>query len=348
VLLYFAQAAFIPIALALLCALVLSAPVEALHRRRIPRMLSAAVILVTTLMILTWAAGLLREPVQHWVASAPQTTRAIRARITPLAQFLGRIETLRQDAGSIGQIPQRAPPAAAPVVARDSAPMLLFRVTRGIVIGALTTVILTLFLLAGGPPMLARMTAALVDDLNASHVHNLIEKVRAGVGKFYATTAMINFGLGLATAAAMALWGMPTPYLWGGLAGALNFFPYIGSATTLLAVTLVAVVSFDSLGQILGVAGSYLALATLEGQVVQPMLVGRRLELNPLVVFLALWFGGLFWGVAGIILATPSLIALKIIAENSSGGKALLEFLGPADRSPARDQKLRSIARRLS
>jgi predicted PurR-regulated permease PerM len=78
------------------------------------------------------------------------------------------------------------------------------------------------------------------------------------------------------------------------------------------------------------------------------MLVGRRLELNPLVVFLALWFGGLFWGVAGIILATPSLIALKIIAENSSGGKALLEFLGPADRSPARDQKLRSIARRLS
>ena len=69
--------------------------------------------------------------------------------------------------------------------------------------------------------------------------------------------------------------------------------------------------------------------------------------MNPLVLFLALWFSGLYWGVAGIVLAMPSLVALKIVAENSSGGKALLEFLGPADPSPTRDQKLRRLARRL-
>jgi predicted PurR-regulated permease PerM len=54
----------------------------------------------------------------------------------------------------------------------------------------------------------------------------------------------------------------------------------------------------------------------------QPLLVGRRLELNPLLVFFGLWLGGLFWGIAGIVLATPALVALKVIAENATSGKS--------------------------
>ncbi len=88
-------------------------------------------------------------------------------------------------------------------------------------------------------------------------------------------------------------------------------------------------VSFTDLTHILGVAGSYLVLATLEGQVAQPLFVGRRLEINPLVVFLALWFGGLFWGIPGILLATPILVTMKVLAEDSERGKPLLEFLNP-------------------
>ncbi len=124
-------------------------------------------------------------------------------------------------------------------------------------------------------------------------------------------------------------WGMPSPYLWGALAAGFNYIPYLGSATTLVIVTVVAMVSFTDLTHILGVAGSYLVLATLEGQVAQPLLVGRRLDINPLVVFLALWFGGLFWGIPGILLATPILVTLKVLAENSERGKPLLEFLNP-------------------
>jgi predicted PurR-regulated permease PerM len=96
----------------------------------------------------------------------------------------------------------------------------------------------------------------------------------------------------------------------------LNFIPYAGSATTLVLVTLVAAVSFDGLGHAAGVSLSYLGLATLAGQIVQPLLVGRRLEVNPLLIFLGLWFGGFFWGIAGVVLATPVLVALKVIAEN--------------------------------
>jgi predicted PurR-regulated permease PerM len=124
--------------------------------------------------------------------------------------------------------------------------------------------------------------------------------------------------------------GMPNPFLWGTIAGLLNFIPYAGSTATLILLTLVALVSFDGLARVVAVAGSFLVVVVIEGQVIQPLLVGRRLELNPLLVFLALWFGGLFWGIAGIVLAPPTLVALKVIAQRSQRGKPLLDFLSPA------------------
>jgi predicted PurR-regulated permease PerM len=141
---------------------------------------------------------------------------------------------------------------------------------------------------------------------------------------------------------------MPNPYLWGVLAAVLNYFPYVGPGTTLLVIAIVATVSFPDLGRIAGIAGSFVALATLEGQIVQPLLVGRRLAVNPLVVFLSLWFGGLYWGIAGIILATPTLLAIKVVAAHTARGKALLEFLGPNKDVVERGQKLRQFARRVT
>jgi predicted PurR-regulated permease PerM len=117
--------------------------------------------------------------------------------------------------------------------------------------------------------------------------------------------------------------------VWGIVAALLNFIPYAGATVTLAIVTFVASMTFSDIPHILGVAGTYLVIATIEGQVVQPLFVGRRLEINPLLIFLGLWLGGLFWGVAGILLATPCLVALKVIAKHSPGGKAVLEFLGP-------------------
>ena len=347
-LLYVAHAAFIPIAMALLCALVLSGPVEALHRWRVPRSVSALLILIVAMGIVAGVVDFMWTPTQQWFAGAPRTMAIIKQKITPVAKFMNRLEELRKNAGAIGNTSARtAAPAAAVPAPQESAPGMLFDATREVVVGALTFLIVTLFLLTGGPPMLARMTAAFVDDLNAAHVLFIIEQVRGEVGRFYVTTTLINLGLGCATAGAMMLWGMPTPYLWGALAAALNFIPYAGSVTTLLVISLVAVVSFNSLGQVLGVAGTYLLLAGIEGQIVQPLLVGRRLEVNPLLIFLALWFGGLFWGIAGIVLATPTLVALKVIAEHTSSGKAMMEFLGPNDQTPEKGSRLKRFARKF-
>jgi predicted PurR-regulated permease PerM len=111
-------------------------------------------------------------------------------------------------------------------------------------------------------------------------------------------------------------------------------------------VTLVALVSFDGLGHAVGVGLSYLGLAAIEGQLVQPVLVGSRHEVNPLLIFLGLWFGGIFWGVAGVILATPILVALKVVAENAVDGQSMLQFLGPNENQPARFETLRKMTKR--
>jgi predicted PurR-regulated permease PerM len=328
-LLYVAHDAFIPVALACLFALVLSGPVESLHCVGVPRGASAVLIMLLIIGMVAGVSDLVSDPAQHWFADAPRTVRIIGRKLKPVMQFVSRIDDLRNSADNIGSSNHPAPSAAPASVPQESAPIMLFEITRGVVVSTVTVLILTLFLLAGGPPMLARMTSAAVSDLQAGHVIGVIEKVRREVGRFYVTTALINVGLGLATACAMLLCGMPNPFLWGTVACVLNFIPYAGPTATFILVTSVAFVSFDGFAHVAAVAGSFIVLTGIEGQVVQPLLVGRRLQLNPMLVFLALWFGAFFWGIAGIVLATPALAALKVIAENSVHGKPVVEFLSP-------------------
>jgi len=329
-LLYFGHVAFVPVALALWIFLVLSGPVESLHAHGVPRSVGAAVIMAAILGIMIALVNFMSEPAQKWFAAAPHTVRLIERKIRPFEQFMARIGELRKSAGNLGAAPQAAQATPAPSPApEESGPEMLLDGARSVVLSGVTIVILTLFLLAGGPPMLARMTAAFASDLKSAHILSVIEKVRSEVGRFYATTALINVGLGVVTGFVMMLCGMPNPFLWGTMAAVLNFFPYAGATTTLIVLTIVAFISFDGVGHAIAVAGSYLGIATIEGQFVQPLLVGRRLQLNPMLVFLALWFGGCFWGIAGIILATPALAALKVVATNAAGGQQLLDFLSP-------------------
>lgn len=329
-LLYFAHAVFVPIVLAMLVAMLLSRPVEALNRRGVPRAASAVVLLLVFLSILGAGVHILWNPAQSWLAAAPHTVSVIQRKIAPAAKFLQHLEVVSDRAAKLTQtsVSATVAPPASTVSTPIASPGVLVA-TRAAVLGSLTLVVLTLFLLSAGPPVIARMSAAFADKAQAVQILLVYRAIRGEVGRYYATIGLINIGLGIATFAAMWALGMPNPVLWGVLAGVFNFIPYIGSAATFLILGVVAFVSFDDIGHILVVPGSYLALATLEGQVVQPLLVGRRLELNPIVVFLALWFGGWFWGVPGIILAIPTLIAIKVAAAHHSQGKSLVEFLSP-------------------
>ena len=326
-LLYVARAAFIPVALALLLTLLLSGPVEALHRRGLPRGIGAIVILMLSLALIGGAINLLWSSTQQAIAAAPRAIETIEEKFGSVARFVHRVDVA---AGRVDRLamPGASPPAltATPLSAPRVAGGLLLA-TRAALITVTTVMILTLFLLAAGPPVLARMTAALAGELRARQLLRTIEAVRSQVGRYYATIAMINLGLGLATTLLMRALGMPDSILCGVLAGLLNFIPYLGSATTLVVVSLVAFASFDSIGRVVAVAASYLGLATIEGQIIQPVFVGRRLALDPIIAFLALWFGGWFWGIAGIIIAIPALVALKVAAAHSENGASAVQFL---------------------
>jgi len=153
--------------------------------------------------------------------------------------------------------------------------------------------------------------------------------------------------LGVATTVTMYWLEMPNPLLWGVIAFLFNFIPYAGSATTLLLLTAVALVSFDGVARALWVAGVYLLLTTLEGQVLQPVLVGRRLDIRPPVVLLGLWFGGWLWGVAGIALAMPVLVSVKAAAQEIARSRSAQEIAPDAETVRIRASEwLRANARR--
>jgi predicted PurR-regulated permease PerM len=92
-----------------------------------------------------------------------------------------------------------------------------------------------------------------------------------------------------------------------------------------------ALLTFDDLGRALMVPGAFLVLHLIEGQIVQPLTVGRRFEVNALVILLAVWFGYGFWGIPGMLLATPALVALKVAAQYQPNWRTVSDFLTPND-----------------
>jgi predicted PurR-regulated permease PerM len=115
------------------------------------------------------------------------------------------------------------------------------------------------------------------------------------------------------------------------LACLFNFVPYLGPIAAFCIIALAALTTFPVLGRALAVPGAFLALHLIEGQLVQPLTVGRRFEVNALVILLAVWFGYGLWGIAGMLLATPALVALKVAAQYQPSWGTVRDFLAPND-----------------
>ncbi|MCI0434332.1 MAG: AI-2E family transporter, partial [Gemmatimonadetes bacterium] len=293
--LYFASALIVPVVLALFFAIVLSPAVEALRRRSVPGMLAAALVM----LLLAGAIGSLvdatMEPAREWVERAPRVLSEVDRKVRPLRRFVVKIDEVAAQAGRVTGAPaaDQEPAAIAPTRG------LLWK-TPAVVVPLAGVFFLTFFILASGPVLLVKLAESRRRTSSARRLITVAERVRRQIARYLGTIAMINVGLGAATATLAWAFVLPTPLLWGVMAGLFNFIPYAGSATTLLVLTIVAILTHDTLGPAAGVAASFLAIATLEGQVVQPLALGRRLALSPLIVFLGLWLWGWLWGVAGM------------------------------------------------
>jgi predicted PurR-regulated permease PerM len=324
--LYFAAVAFIPVALALFFAMLLAPAVDALQRLRMPRALAAAGVILALLLVGAIMVDVISTPAKEWLARAPQTIRKIEQRMRPVRSVIAQVDAVKQRADQLAQAPGH--PAETPAPPPTSGSSYAFEMTQSL-FEAVWVIPLTLFFLAGGPPLLARMAAALSGSERSAACLRVTEAIRAEIARYFGTIALINLGLGVATAATMAALGMPNPILWGTVAGVLNFVPFVGPISTLGILAVAALVTFNTVGQALTVPGAFLGLHLIESQLVQPLFVGHRLEVSALVILLAVWFGFWFWGIPGIVLAVPFLVALKVAAEHLEEWRPVREFLSP-------------------
>ncbi len=144
----------------------------------------------------------------------------------------------------------------------------------------------------------------------------ILNEIEVHLGKYLLTVTMINTGVGIATGVACALAGMPNPAGLGALAATLNFIPIIGPIAMFAVLVIVGIVALPTLGAGLLAPLAFIGIAFMEGHFITPTIIGRRLALNALAVFLMLAFWTWLWGPMGSFLASPLLIVALIVKEH--------------------------------
>lgn len=328
--LYFARPFFLPIILAMLLNFLLSPAVRGLKKLRIPESIGAGIVLLAVLGTVGYGGYRLSGPAAEWIDKAPQGMRRIERQIRDIQRPVQEVQEAAEEVEEqVGRLAGRNRGRTQEVAIQDGGltGAILDR-TSAFVGGAAVMMVLLYFLLASGDMFLrklVRVLPRLEDKKRAIEIARLTER---HVSTYLVTVTLINIGLGVVVAIAMRLTGMPNPVLWGVLAAVLNYVPYLGPIATVVILTLVSLLTFDDLGRALIPPAVYFAINFFEGSFVTPSLLGRRLTLNPVVVFVGLIFWGWMWGIAGALLAVPLLATFKIFCDHIEPLSPIGEFLG--------------------
>ncbi len=325
-----ARSIAIPCVLAILLHVMLGPIVVWLGRVYIPRVIAAAMVILVVVGVLFVGLAYAAEPAQVWVTRLPNTVRRIEFELRDLKRPIQAINEASKEVEALAGVDDET----SVKVKVEDAPTLtsaLFDNARGFVLGFLLTAFFLFFLLAYGDMLLRKVVKVAPLYREKQMVLEIVGEVQSDVSRYVMTTTAINLALGGAIALAMHLLEMPNPLLWGLMAALLNFMPYIGAIVGIAVVWLAAVAAVDAVdapGRPFVVAGTYFVLTALEGQVITPMIHGRRLLLNPIVVFVGLVFWGWLWGVPGALLAVPILAVTKIVCDRLPSLAPVGELLG--------------------
>jgi predicted PurR-regulated permease PerM len=150
----------------------------------------------------------------------------------------------------------------------------------------------------------------------ALHTARLIQNVVDATSNYLTTIVVINITLGLAVAACVWMMGMPSPLMWGGIVALCNFVPYVGPFIAAALLGMGGLMTFDSVFLALLPAIVQIVLHSVEANVVTPMVLGRRLTVNPILILVSLSFWGWVWGAPGAFLAIPLLIIIQTIVRS--------------------------------
>lgn len=326
--LYFAQQVLLPLVLALLVSLFLAPFVRVLHvRLRVPRGVGAALVLAALLGVVAVAASFVVEPATAWVQTIPARLPELKQR---LKSFQRPLEKIRDTSEQVAQLTDLGRSADQAVVrVRETTPAaLVMSQTPTFLANLFVTGILLFFLLASGDTFLRKLVSMIPRFQDKRRAVEIAREIEARISRYLRTVTFINLGLGFAVGVAAWLVGLQNFVLWGVLAFVLNYVPYVGALVGIVATLLVSLLTFESTFHALLMPAIYLALNTLEGNFITPVIVGRFLTLNPVMIFLSLLFWGWIWGIPGALLAVPILATFKIVCDHLKPLAPLGAFVG--------------------
>jgi predicted PurR-regulated permease PerM len=328
--LYFARPFLLPLVLATILNFLFSPVVRGLARLHVPPPLSAGLVILALLGIVALGIERLSGPAAEWIDKTPQGVERIEHRIRGLRR---PVEQVQEAAEKVEEEMERlsgsgdAGTQEVKVQEGTWTGALLSR-TQAFLGSAIVVLILLYFLLASGDFFLRKLIRVLPRLEDKRRAVEIARQTERHISTYLSTVTLINAGLGLVVALAMWAVGMPNPALWGVLAGLLNYVPYLGSIVTLALIAIASILTFEELGRALLAPIVYLAINFTEGYFVTPTIVGRRLTLNPVVVFVGLVFWSWLWGIPGALLAVPLMATLKILCDHIEPLSPIGEFLG--------------------
>jgi predicted PurR-regulated permease PerM len=307
--LYLAKAFFLPVTMAFIVGTMLSPAAGFLERCRIPRPVAAVLIVAAASAGAAFTVGLIASPAIEWSGKLPELGAILREKLHVFDRPLALWQELQSMLGGPGTLTRLHLPKIDWVqptlefLSPTFAEFLLFMATLILFIASWRDLRRALILNFGEREWRLRTL-------------RILNEIEEHLGGYLLMVTTINFGVGIATGLICAVTGMPNPASLGALATILNFIPIIGPVAMFAVLVVVGIVAFPTLGAGLLASAMFGVMTFLEGHFLTPTIVGRRLALNALAVFLALAFWTWMWGPMGAFLSSPLLMVALIVKEH--------------------------------
>ena len=340
-LLHWASAVFIPIMLSLLLTTALRPAVDILHRWHIPRWLGAGALLIAMVSGLASAAWSLSDGAAQLVDSLPVAATKVRDNLKARAGGSSPLDTMQKAATQLEQAANESSATAAPrrgvqrvIVERQPFNIrdYLWSGTVGLMsaLGQLMVVVfLTFFALASGNLLRDKLLRIAGTSLERRKVTtHVLDDITRQIQHYLLLQVFTSVLVGLATGLAYWALGLQNAAVWGVAAGVLNLAPYIGSALVTGASALVAFLQFGTLDMALAVGGASLVIHTIVGNLLTPWLTSRASSMSPVAVFVSVLAWGWLWGLWGLLLGIPVMMAVKAVCDRVEDLKPVGELLG--------------------
>lgn len=302
--LYFAKMILLPILVAGFIALFASPLVRTLEGFHIPKPAASLLLEAALIAALIYVCSLLFEPAMRWLETAPVIGDRLADGVKEVSDTLG----VGKKAG--------AEQASAIEQAMDSTMVnlasMFAQTTILLTIQTFAVIIMIYFFLVYGDDLMRNIVKAQQTFSDKKMTVIMFQVIRDDVSMYILWVSIINVGLGLCTAAALALFGIEDALLWGALATILNYAPYVGPLILTGILTAIGFAEQEPLLRVLLAPSIFLVLNLIESQFVTPTVLGRRFNINPLLVVLWMFIWGWLWGVGGMLLAIPLLMCIKL------------------------------------